>query len=196
MALRELEDTRGSVAGRKGRYRRPGARRKEVTKRATIKRLYEPMSNVDSLASLRGACERVAPVHPAYANLPIEEGFGWEPLRGTDFGRLYLVVFRSLRREEADLDLRRERARQAHREAIGMGGLLRYFKGEANERRECLSFCLWERREQAERAAGGASHSGAASIAAQTYERYDLERYHLTKDGDAEGGIAFEGLAG
>jgi hypothetical protein len=36
MALRELEDTRGSVAGRKGRYRRPGARRKEVTKRATI----------------------------------------------------------------------------------------------------------------------------------------------------------------
>ena len=48
------------------------------------------MSNVDSLASLRGACERVAPVHPAYANLPIEEGFGWEHLRGTDFWRLYL----------------------------------------------------------------------------------------------------------
>jgi hypothetical protein len=48
------------------------------------------MSNVDSLAALRGACERVAPFHPAYANLPIEEGFGWEPLRGTDFGRMYL----------------------------------------------------------------------------------------------------------
>ena len=108
-------------------------------------------------------------------------------MRGTDFGRLYLVVFRSLRREEADLDLRRERARQAHREAIGMGGLLRYFKGEANERRECLSFCQWETRGQAKRAVGGASHSGAASIAAQTYERYDLERYHLTKDEDAEG---------
>jgi len=35
-ALREPGDTRGSVAGRKGRYRRPGARRKEVTERATI----------------------------------------------------------------------------------------------------------------------------------------------------------------
>jgi len=75
-ALREPGDTRGSVAGRKGRYRRPGGRRKEVTERATIKRRYEHMSNVDSLASLRGACERVAPVHPGYANLPIEEGFG------------------------------------------------------------------------------------------------------------------------
>jgi hypothetical protein len=103
------------------------------------------MSNVDSLASLRGACERVAPVHPGYADLPIEEGFDWEPLREAPFGRLYLVVFRSLRREGADLDLLRERDRLAHQEAIGMGGLLRYFKGEANERRGCLSFCLWER---------------------------------------------------
>jgi hypothetical protein len=109
---------------------------------------------------------------------------------------LYLVVFRSVRREGADLDLLRERDRLAHREAIGMGGLLRYFKGEANERRECLSFCLWETRDQAERAAGGAAHSGAARISAETYERYDLERYHLTKRGDAGGSVVFERLPG
>ena len=74
--------------------------------------------------------------------------------------------------------------------------LFRYFKGEANERRGCLSFCLWETRGHAERAAGGAAHSGAARISAQTYERYDLERYYLTKCGDAGGSVVFERLAG
>ena len=47
---------------------------------------------------------------------------------------------------------------------------------------------------QAKRAAGGASHSRASRIAAETYERYGLERYHLTKGGNEKGGISFRQL--
>ena len=152
--------------------------------------------NIDHrTVALREACGRIAPVHPEYVNLPVWEGFDWSArLGGTAFERLYLVVFRSVRREAADLDLLRERDDLAHEEALSLGGLLRYFKGEANERHECLSFCLWECQRQAERAAGGASHYRASRIAAETYERYDLERYHLTKGGSEEGGISFRQL--
>lgn len=101
------------------------------------------------------------------------------------------MVFRPLRREGADLDLLRERDRLAHEEALGSGGLLRYFEGEASERRGCLLFCLLETRENAERAAGGAAHSGAARMSAQPYERYDL-----TKCADAGRSVVFEKLPG
>jgi hypothetical protein len=58
-----------------------------------------------------------------------------------------------MRRPSADLDLLREHDDRAYEKALQSGGLLRYFKGEANEQRECLSFCLWETRGQAMRAA-------------------------------------------
>jgi hypothetical protein len=75
----------------------------------------------------------------------------------------------------------REYDDRAYEEALGVGGLLKYFKGEMNERRECLSFCLWESREQAIAAASSSSHSEAASITARMYESYRLYRYHLIK---------------
>jgi hypothetical protein len=58
---------------------------------------------------------------------------------------------------------------------------LRYFKGEANERGECISFCLWETREQAIEAAGAASHQSAAEISVRMYESYVLDRYWLKR---------------
>jgi hypothetical protein len=94
---------------------------------------------------------------------------------------LYLVVFRSVRWPKADLDLLREHDDRAYAEALESGGLLLYFKGQANERRECLSFCLWETREQAIKAAGGASHQSAADISVRMYESYLLDRYWLKK---------------
>ena len=74
----------------------------------------------------------------------------------------------------------REHDDRAYEEALTSGGLLRYFKGHANERGECLSFCLWETREQARRAADAASHHSAAAVSAQMYLSYVLERYWLT----------------
>src|SRR5918998_3212571 len=112
--------------------------------------------------SLYGACQRLVPIDPNYANLPINEGFNWSScLDDACFDRLYVVVFRSVRRATADLDLLREYDDRAYAGAKGAGGLLFYYRGVMNERRGCLSFCLWESREQAQRAAGGTSHRGA-----------------------------------
>lgn len=137
-----------------------------------------------SHVDLREVCEKIYPLSPDYTNEPIDRGFDWSPLYGAPFERLYLVVFRSIRRRDADVDLLREHDDRAYEEALRSGGLLLYFKGTPNERRECLSFCLWETREQAVRAAAGSSHGRAAEISYRTYERYDLERYDVLKGDD------------
>jgi hypothetical protein len=128
------------------------------------------------------ACQQICPIYPDYATRPVQDGFSWSSsLAGCTFERLYLVVFRSVRRPSADLDLLREHDDRAYEKALESGGLLRYFKGEANERGECLSFCLWETREQAIEAAGAASHQSAAEISVLMYESYVLDRYWLKK---------------
>src|ERR671910_318896 len=127
-------------------------------------------------------CQQISPIYPDYATRPIQDGFSWSSyLAGCAFERLYLVVFRSVRRVSADLDLLREHDDRAYEKALESGGLLRYFKGEANERGECLSFCLWETREQAIEAAGTAAHQSAAEISVRMYESYMLDRYWLKK---------------
>ena len=134
------------------------------------------------------ACQQICPIYPDYAARPVQDGFSWSSsLLGCAFERLYLVVFRSVRRPSADLDLLREHDDRAYEDALESGGLLRYFKGEANELGECLSFCLWERREQAIEAAGAAAHQSAAEITVRMYESYELDRYWLKKVVSARG---------
>jgi len=150
---------------------------------------------LDYRAGLYEACRRLSPINPDYANLPIQEGFDWSSrLGGVRFDRLYLVVFRSVRRTTADLRLLKEHDDRAYEAALETGGLLRYFKGEMNKRRECLSFCLWESRERAVTASGGASHRSAAQASAEMYDSYVLERYDLIK-GEV-GGLVFRRLQG
>jgi hypothetical protein len=140
-------------------------------------------------ADLHESCLRISPRHPDYASRPIQTGFDWSPLYGCTFDRLYLVVFRSVRRPDADLELLREHDDLAYEEALRSGGLLRYFKGQANDRGECLSFCLWESSERASAAASAAAHKSAANITARMYLSYVLDRYWLKKAG---GEIVFE----
>jgi hypothetical protein len=136
----------------------------------------------EKIELVRRACQQISPRYPDYSKRPIQDGFSWSSsLLGCAFERLYLVVFRSVRRPSADLDLLREHDDRAYEKALESGGLLRYFKGEANERGECLSFCLWETREQAIEAAGAAAHHSAADISVRMYESYVLERYWLKK---------------
>src|SRR5215217_8475333 len=135
-------------------------------------------------ADFRESCLRISPQHPDYATRPIQTGFDWSALYGCSFDQLYLVVFRSVRRPDADLALLREHDDRAYEEALRSGGLLRYFKGHANEKGECLSFCLWETSEQARKAASAASHRSATGITAQTYLTYVLERYWLEKEAE------------
>src|ERR671916_2492485 len=137
--------------------------------------------HLDYRAGLYEACRGLSPIHPDHTTLPIQEGFNWSScLAEIPFDRLYLVVFRSVRRATADLELLKEHDDRAYAEALEAGGLLHYHRGSMNQRRECLSFCLWESSEQARRAAGGASHRRAAEITAEMYESYGLERYDLT----------------
>jgi hypothetical protein len=139
---------------------------------------------LDLTADLYEACQQISPRHPDYATLSIEDGFDWSSLSRCFFERLYLVVFHSVRRPEADLDLLQEHDDRAYDEALLSGGLLRYFKGQANERGECLSFCLWETREQARQAADAASHRSAAGVSVHMYISYSLDRYWLEKVGE------------
>jgi hypothetical protein len=139
-------------------------------------------AQAEEIEFVRRACQQICPIYPDYATRPIQDGFSWSSsLASCAFERLYLVVFRSVRRVSADLDLLREHDDRAYEKALQSGGLLRYFKGEANEQRECLSFCLWETRRQAIRAAGASSHRSAAAISVRMYESYVLERYWLKK---------------
>jgi len=135
---------------------------------------------------LHEAAQRISPVRPDYSNLPIEQGFDWPAISEYDFDHLYLVVFRSVRLPDADLDLLRWFDDLAYAEALASGGLLRYFKGDADDRHRCLSFCLWESREAALRAAGSKKHAQAASITERMYVSYDLERHELTPAGPGE----------
>jgi hypothetical protein len=144
---------------------------------------------LDLRADLYESCLQISPRHPDYATMPIRDGFDWSSLSGCAFDQLYLVVFRSVWRPDADLVLLREHDDSAYEEALESGGLLRYFKGHANEQGECLSFCLWEARAQARKAAGAASHRSASDITAQMYRSYDVNRYWLKKAG---GRLVFE----
>jgi hypothetical protein len=136
---------------------------------------------LDLGADLHESCLKISLKHPDYATLPIQAGFDWSPLFGCAFERLYLVVFRSVRRPDADLVLLREHDDRAYEEALKSGGLHKYFKAHANDRGECLSFCLWETRDQARKAANATSHKAAADLTAQMYLSYVLDRYWLKK---------------
>jgi hypothetical protein len=152
---------------------------------------------LDQRVGLYEACQQLSPIHPDYANLSIQEGFDWSSALGdAPFERLYLVVFRSLLRATADLELLCEYDDLAHTEATDAGGLLFYFRGVANERGESLSFCLWESREQARRASGGPSHQAAMGMVSLMYESYSLERYDLLKVGGAKGSFVFQAREG
>src|SRR5215211_8810363 len=140
-----------------------------------------PQAN-EKIEVVHRACQQISPMYPDYPTRPIQDGFSWSSsLLGCAFERLYLVSFRSVRRPSADLELLREHDDRAYEKALESGGLLRYFKGEANERRACLSFCLWETRRQAMEAASSASHRSAAALSRRMYKSYVLERYWLKK---------------
>src|SRR5215216_1231094 len=138
---------------------------------------------LDLTADLYESCLQISPRHSDYATLSIQDGFDWSSLSGCSFDQLYLVVFRSVRRPDADLALLREHDDRAYAEALESGGLLKYFKGHANEKGECLSFCLWETREQARQAADAASHRSAIGATARMYVSYVLDRYWLKRPG-------------
>lgn len=137
----------------------------------------QPISAADAFKDL-------APITARYATVPIGEGFNWAEC--STFlvpGEWYMVVFRSKRWEAAD-DLTLEMHDygayiEAQRRAVG---LVYYFRGTTNERRECLSFCIWNSRQEAVRAAQLPLHRVAMTMVNEKYETYTLERYSIRKE--------------
>ncbi|GAC1321669.1 MAG: hypothetical protein NVS2B16_22980 [Chloroflexota bacterium] len=139
------------------------------------------------------AFEYLEPLTQSFATDPIMDGFTWsECATWLDPGEWYMVVFRSVRREAGEnltLEMYDYGAYiEAQRRA---SGLLFYFRGTPNERRECLSFCVWENRDEALRASRLPLHAKAMSMVDEMYESYSLERYVLRK---VEEGAALECL--
>lgn len=126
--------------------------------------------------------QRLTPVCRGYARLPILEAFNWsECLADVEAGEWYIVAFRSIRRETADPHRLKMLDDLAYEEARSRPGLLLYFRGAMNERRECLSVCVWENPKLAREATRLPSHRAAAEITDETYALFELERWILAK---------------
>jgi hypothetical protein len=144
------------------------------------------------VASVSSACrfDRLVPSSPEYASMAVAAAFNWTECAIADVsGEWYMVVFRSVLRPGADEERLRLHDDRAFEEASSSAGFVHYFKGPANERGECLSFCLWDSRPLARSAAGRPAHVEAVGIAHATYERYTLEFLRVRKP---KGSLAFE----
>src|SRR3712207_9514549 len=97
----------------------------------------------DHPAGLYEACRRISPLNSDYATLPIEEGFDFSTcLGGVHFDRLYLVVFRSVRRATAGPKFLKWHDDRANGAALEAGGPISCISGEGYEGRGGPSFCL------------------------------------------------------
>lgn len=131
---------------------------------------------------------RLVPASDDYAGQPVATAFTWSAIASPDqAGEWYLVAFRSTRRVGADEDQLRQLDDLAHDEASRAPGFVHYFKGPANDRGECLSFCLWDSRRQARSASGRPDHARAAAIVHETYDSYTLEFQRVRKRRGAPG---------
>lgn len=138
-----------------------------------------------------GPLRRLVPVSEGYAALPVSEAFNWDHAdAGLGAGPWYLVAFRSVRSPGADEERLAHFDDLAHHEAEGAPGFIHYFKGPAAGDGSCLSFCLWETREDARAAAAKPAHREAVSLINEMYASYVLE-YHRVARG-AEGRLTFE----
>ncbi|KAJ3278890.1 hypothetical protein HDU79_001109 [Rhizoclosmatium sp. JEL0117] len=120
-----------------------------------------------------------------YFHVPIPEVFNWnevaELLGAEEEGDWYIVAFRSVRKVDADAKALYDADHLAHTEALESGGLLKYWYGSLNEKRECLASCIWSSRDFARQATKKPYHLLAMSLASRMYESYTLERWSLVK---------------
>ena len=122
------------------------------------------------------------PVKAGYQTAPILDAFNWSyTLSDVEWGRWYLIVFRSLRHPDVDDGFLTAHDDVAFAEALRSGGLLRYYKGAMDRDRHCVSLCVWERRRQAQVATAMPDHKVAAQLTNRFYVSYDVERYILRK---------------
>ena len=129
-----------------------------------------------------GTFDDLAPVTPAYATLAVADAFTWAAsVPRLDAGEWYLVAFRSTHRIDADEERLEQFDLRAAEEAAVAPGFVHYYRGPLTSTRACLSFCIWESREDARTASRGPRHLEAIGLVEEMYERYELEFHRLIK---------------
>lgn len=132
----------------------------------------------------------IVPTNPDYATQPIEQAFDWNEIiqlakarRELGAKALYLVVFRSTLKENADSSVLLDHDRRAHDAALESPALIHYFGGTPNAERQALSFCLWESEEEAKAISRDQRHVDATKMVS-LYDHYSIERYDVHIDGE------------
>ncbi|KAL2817798.1 hypothetical protein BJX63DRAFT_429493 [Aspergillus granulosus] len=133
----------------------------------------------------------LAPIRDDYATAPYIDSFNWPAVfekvhalaheEGHRWTRqsFYVVAFRSILTTDADgnrLSLLDERS---HAEAVASGGLLKYWFGSKNAKRENLATCVWRSREDARAGGTGPWHAKARGAAREMYERIEFTTMEL-----------------
>ncbi|KAL4779514.1 hypothetical protein BJX76DRAFT_76523 [Aspergillus varians] len=131
---------------------------------------------------LAKALTTLTPIRPDYATAPYTESFNWSSVIETlhDIASksnqpwtrrsFYVVAFRSVLRADANGDRLSLLDERSHAEAVASGGLLKYWFGAKNERRENLATCVWRSREDARAGGTGPWHAQARGAAREMYE--------------------------
>ncbi|EIW70808.1 hypothetical protein TREMEDRAFT_18027, partial [Tremella mesenterica DSM 1558] len=124
-----------------------------------------------------------------YASLSYDEAFNWHELSlPLEISReWYCVVFRSVRNPASSSLSLYAADRAAHQEAVQNGGLVMYWYGAPSSTGENLATCIWQSRRHAVRAIAGPRHMEAMKHAKGAYERYELERWVLSKSEGEKG---------
>lgn len=105
---------------------------------------------------LAQALTTLTPTRPDYATAPYVESFNWSSvfetlhdLAAQQGGQpwtqhsFYVVAFRSILRADADPERLGLLDERSHAEAVASGGLLKYWFGSKNEKRENLATCMF-----------------------------------------------------
>lgn len=133
----------------------------------------------------------LAPTCAEYATLSVADAFNWsEAAADLGDGSWYLVAFRSVRRAGCDESRLAEFDERAHQEAARAPGFVHYFKGPSATDGGCMSFCLWQSRDEARAAARQPAHQEAVSLLDEMYSTYTLEFLQVSRE--AGGPLTFE----
>ncbi|KAL2872086.1 uncharacterized protein BJX67DRAFT_376930 [Aspergillus lucknowensis] len=133
----------------------------------------------------------LAPIRTDYATAPYLESFNWPAVfaKVHELARaeehrwtrqsFYVVAFRSILRADANGDRLHLLDERSHAEAVQSGGLLKYWFGVKNERRENLATCVWRSREDARAGGTGPWHAQARGAARELYEKIEFTTLEL-----------------
>ncbi|KAL4989723.1 hypothetical protein BDW68DRAFT_156059 [Aspergillus falconensis] len=140
---------------------------------------------------LAQALTTLTPVRPDYATAPYTKSFNWASVfmtlhklaekEGYSWSQqsFYVVVFRSILQAYADGDRLHLLDERSHAEAVSSGGLLKYWFGVKNGRRENLATCVWRSREDARAGGTGPWHAQARGAARKMYEKIEFTTLEL-----------------